>query len=133
MHFHKDEHPQGYIRLRRGQPYLFEGNTDWVQKGRFADARGSQHYFDFNYQDRQINFNIPNNLQNSSIYAMELVNLPASVAAAVDINVDSVITSVAMDASVDSLNMELRTSKAEGSIDLLQEKPILTTYHILRK
>ncbi len=129
VNLYKNETDKGYIKLVKGQPYLFEVDEKWIQKGRFKGIDGSTRLFNFNYSSssRQINFEIPSSsLKNDLIYAFELVNLPASSQGSVDRNVSSKSNKLLKgDQEIDT---EVTTKEAEGNIDELQEKSIYATY-----
>jgi hypothetical protein len=123
--FYNDESNQGYVKLKTGQGYLFEGNSEFIQKGRFKAANGEVKYFDISYSTQQINFSIPTGLSNSKIYAFEFVNLPKNGPGAIDVNVSTETSSVA---GGEGQELEIETKTAEGSIDILQEKLIYETF-----
>ena len=125
--FHPGEHGRGYIKLKQGQPELFSPGKEWRQIGRFKSADGETQYFDFTHeQGRQINFDIPQGLPTHSIYALEIVNVPASQATEVDVNVargTKTVETAGQDAGI-----ETRETKAEGQLNLLQEKAIYSAF-----
>lgn len=125
--FYKDESREGYIKLERGQPDLFNPGKEWVQKARMKTADGRETYFDMVYdrEQRQINYSIPTNLALSTVYSMEVVNLPAETAKDIDTNVERSSAKVEMGADVDT---EIRSNTATGTINILQEKAIFTSY-----
>ncbi len=126
LNFYQNESRKGYIQLKKGQPYLFNISGEWKQKGRFRSKDGHIKTFDFHYSHQQVSFTIPTGLQKDQIYAFELVNIPVVEKEAIDANVNSVSTKVkAEDTSIDA---EIKTNQAEGSLTVLQEKPIFTTY-----
>lgn len=123
--FYKEETTEGYIRLKRGQSYLFSPGSEWKQVGRMTDAGGAKTEYGFNHSNGTITFNIPGTqLKTGNAYSVELVNIPATQSGAVDRNVDSLNTKV--DVAGETLDMEIRTKKAEGSIEDLQEKSIFS-------
>lgn len=124
LHFHKDEYSKGYIKLKMGQPELFEVGDEWVQKGRFRSNSGQTHYFTFSYKAGQIDFNLPGGLSNDQVYTFEIVNIPAQASAGIDRNItqDSTTTQSA------GGDMSIKNNTAEGAIQELQEKAIYTAY-----
>jgi hypothetical protein len=127
LNFYKDESKDGYIKLKRGQGYLFEPTTDWVQLGRFTEKDGASVNYNFTYANTMLTFGIPTgNLKNDRIYAFEILNVPKAKAGAVDRNVEEVNTKVTSDNNL--LDTEIKSKKAEGAIEELQEKSILTAY-----
>ncbi len=130
LNFYKDEYNSGYIKLKKGQPYLFDINTnDWKQKGRFTALSTNPIEFDFSYskENREVNFTLPTGLKTSSIYAFELANLPVRAQAKIDRNVSDETKKLGLGQT--EINTEITTKKAEGTIDELQEKAIFTAYY----
>ncbi len=130
LNFYKNEYGSGYIKLKKGQAYLFKANTaDWEQKGRFTSTTGTSSLFNYAYNagNKQVNFALPNNIQTNTIYAFELVNLPVRQQAAIDRNVSNVTNKLPSEGT--PIDMEFTTKKAEGTIDELQEKSIFIAYY----
>jgi len=125
--FYKNEIPDGYIKLKKAQPYLFEPGLEWRQKGRFTADDGSLSLFDFayTYSTNEINFNVPADLKTGQTYLFELVNLPAQESGAVDRNVKTETNKV--QGETESVDLEMTARNAEGTIENLQEKSIFTT------
>jgi hypothetical protein len=127
LNFYKDETTEGYIQLERGQSYLFEPDNDWIQVGRFTDNAGAKTHYDFNHSSGVISFNIPSgNLKTGQLYAFELYKVPKAKAGSIDRNVTEKTTKVEVDG--ETLDTEIKSKTAEGSIEDLQEKAIFTGY-----
>jgi hypothetical protein len=124
--FYKDEYGQGYIKLKKGQPDLFIAPTGFVQKGRLKSGDADQHFFNISYNGLNITYSLPGGLSNSKIYTLDLVNLPAQAAEAIDRNVSTVTTTTSDSRGV--TDAEVKTKSAEGNIATLQEKSILSYY-----
>jgi|GEM_PF-310730 len=124
--FYKDESSNGYIKLVKGQPELFNVSNEWVQKGRFVSRSGKQHLFNVGYAGGQVNFTVPADLQTGQIYAFQVVNLPAQGIGAVDQNVDSLVTRVVSDNEL--MDTQVRTKQAEGTLSNLKEKNVFSTH-----
>ncbi|MCB0497338.1 MAG: hypothetical protein KDC79_14450 [Cyclobacteriaceae bacterium] len=130
LNFYKDEYNKGYIKLKKGQAYLFDVDQSlWKQKGRFTSTSGTAATFDFAYAagNKEVNFSLPSGMQTSTIYAFELVNLPVQSLGKVDRNVSDVSSALTQGDGT-AIDTELRTRKAEGTIAELQEKAIFSTY-----
>lgn len=127
LNYYKDETREGYIKLKRGQPYLFDVGPEWRQIGRMSGADGSKSEFAFSYSSGYIAFSTPADLQRNQIYAMELVNVPAQAAGKIDRNVSEQANTVSVGGQ--STDTEIKTRRAEGSIETLQEKPIFTSFY----
>jgi len=129
VNYYKGETNTGYIKLEKGQPYLFDTGAEWEQKGRFKSKAANTEFFDFSYSssEREVTFNIPGgDLQNDKIYSFELINLPAQDGGKIDRNVSSKVNKV-INEGVD-IDTEVTTKEAEGNIDELQEKSIFTSH-----
>lgn len=128
VNFYKNESRNGYVKLKRGQPYLFQPDSRWVQQGRFTGSSGVISRFNFTYSsaDNQVSFGIPDNLKNDEIYTVEMVNVPASKAGAVDRNVGNVSNKVNITVGQETIDTEVTTKKAQGNIEELEEKSIYT-------
>jgi hypothetical protein len=126
--FYKDESGDGYIKLKKAMPDLFNPGPEWKQVGRATAADGKVSTFDFvyTYNTNRVTFKIPGDMRNNIIYNWELVNVPAQAKGSVDRNVSSVDTQV----SVDGQDVDVQTSKkeAEGNIEALEEKQIYGSY-----
>jgi hypothetical protein len=126
MNFYNQESREGYIKLKKAQPYLFEADAKWRQEGRFKGGDGTVSLFGYNYtySSNLVDFTIPN-LKTGDQYMMEMVNVPAQKAGAVDRNVTEVSNKVVTEGT--TLDMEIASKKAEGTIEDLQEKSIFTS------
>ena len=131
LHFHKDEADHGYIQLISIQERPFQVPTGFRQQGRFLPKTGGDPLpFDFTYnrQNGRIDFKLPAGMQNDQVYAFELVNLPVATPENVDFNVATQRSAVALDATVDSLEVVLKGQQAAGSLDILQEKNLFSAH-----
>jgi hypothetical protein len=126
LNFYKDESREGYIKLKKGQPELFQVGPEWKQVGRMTSLPGNKSEFPINYSNLTINYSLPTDLQNGNMYSFEMVNVPEQKLGAVDRNVSDVNSKV--EVGGESTNTEIKTKKAEGSIYELQEKSIFTSY-----
>ncbi|MFZ6011685.1 MAG: hypothetical protein ACOYXT_15185 [Bacteroidota bacterium] len=126
VNLYRDENREGYIKLIKGQSYLFEPGSEWKQIGRMTDATGGKIEHDFTYSNSTVNFNIPSDLKTGSVYTFELVNVPSQRSGAVDRNVSEVTNKI--QGGDESVSTEVATKKAEGSISDLQEKSIFNGY-----
>ena len=86
--FHVNETGTGYVNLRQGQSYLFEGGQ-WTYIARFQDM--SRKTIDvpltYNTAQKQATFSIPNELSRQAIYKLFFVKRPVSTGA-IDQNLD---------------------------------------------
>ncbi|MBS1506691.1 MAG: hypothetical protein JSS79_08600 [Bacteroidetes bacterium] len=130
LNFYKDESADGYIKLKKGQPYLFSPGAEWRQEGRFADINALSNVpFAFTYSagNALLNFSIPNTaLKNGLVYGLQFVNVPNKQSGAVDRNVSGVSEQVTVNGQ--STNTEIKTQQAQGSLVQLQEKTIFSAF-----
>ncbi|WP_331980934.1 hypothetical protein [Ohtaekwangia sp.] len=124
VNFYSKEYDKAYIKLKKDQPYLFNLDNKWKQKGRFI-ANGTTTLVDIQYQSGEVIFEVPKSLENGAVYSLELVNMPANTNTSVDKNVSDNVSKVGGDQSVD---MEMKGKKAEGTLDILQEKTFFQTH-----
>lgn len=129
FNYYQNETDIGYIQLDKGQEYLFKPGSEWKQVGRFEDKQGNKHEFNFTYNaaERKVNFTRPGNLQNNAIYSFELVNVPAQTKGAVDKNVTAKLNKKNV-IEGNETTIEIQTKKAEGTLEILDEKNIFGTY-----
>jgi hypothetical protein len=126
LNYYKDETREGYIKLKKGQPELFQPGAEWKQVGRMTVLGGAKSEFPISYSNSVVTFSTPSNLETNRIYVFELVNIPAQAAGAVDRNVHEEKNEVSVNG--ESAGTEIKTKKAEGSIVELEEKSIFNTY-----
>jgi hypothetical protein len=125
---YKDEYNKGYIQLNKGQDELFEHDYSWLRKGRFLEAGetsgGIVTDIHYDTQGNTVSFNIPSRLHKNKIYALELVNIPATNAGAIDANISSVKQNLS---GVDDGSVTMETKTIEGNRDVLEEKVFFGT------
>jgi hypothetical protein len=130
LNFYKDEAAAGYIKLKKGQPYLFSPGAEWRQEGRFTDINTTSNVpfgFVYNTGNALLNFAIPNtSLKNGLVYNLEVVNVPNKQNGSIDRNVSAVSDQVTVNGQ--STNTEIKTRQAQGSIVQLQEKTIFSAF-----
>jgi len=121
FNFFKDEYALGYIKLIKGQPYLFEPDDKWDQKMRMTKKDGSPLLGDISYTDRTVKFEIPNLLTNS-IYKQEIVNIPKFSAAKIDANV------VIKESGNEDVTISNKKAKEGSSITTVEEKQLYQNF-----
>lgn len=127
FNYYQSEADKNYIQLDFGQSYLFEASTEWNQKVKLTAADGSQtKYADFNYNSgsQRIDFQLPQDLNNNTIYHLDIMNVPAQQATSVDENVKQLTEKLELDEKDTESSMEITTKHAEGERTELQEKSI---------
>ncbi len=129
FNYYKSETNANYFTLDFGQPKLFQPGNEWVQKARVTPVLGGQpQYFDFTYDNAttQINLAIPQSILNNKIYRLDIVNIPANAAGALDENVEQNTETVQIESEGYTADIEVTTQEAEESRGELQEKVIYT-------
>ena len=76
-YFFQKESKIGFVKLKRGQPYLFKPETNWSQNVRYTNEDGHlvMNTVKYHKGDRKVNFNL-SQLQNSKKYTLELISMP---------------------------------------------------------
>ncbi len=76
-HYYPKEHPKGMVRLKRGQPYLFDEGTGWTQRLQFVGGEKATKEVNVSYSQaqREVQFDLPD-LSNGQGFMYSLVNLP---------------------------------------------------------
>lgn len=126
VNFYAQEYNKGYIKLKQGQPYLFGEDKRFIQKGRFVGTDDSQAYFDVQYGNSEVSFDLPAGLRTGQMYKMELVNIPAEKQKAIDQNVTAKTDKVQSEGQ--SLDIEIASKQATGTMEMLEEKTIYQSY-----
>ncbi|MBO6531634.1 MAG: hypothetical protein JJ885_07915 [Muricauda sp.] len=75
QYFYQNERRSGYVKLERGQPYLFSPETDWVQYTRFESESHSVGGAGVSYHgsNKMVRFDFPT-LQNQHTYTFKLLS-----------------------------------------------------------
>lgn len=127
-HFLSQEYNKGFIKLKRGQPYLFTPGPEWMQKVRMTSV-GSASFIesDLSYDAGQavVNFNLPSGFENSKIYRFEVLNIPRQNAA-IDANVARVEREISTDAAA-SGSATLTTKAIEGELSQRDVKSLYSS------
>lgn len=121
INFYPKEYGQGVIKLKRGQPKLFQLGEEWIQKIRMTKAGGNGYVetdLSYNESETKVLFTIPTGFENSTTYAFEILNMPRH-STVVDANVQKVETEVGADN-----NATLTTKEIEGDLANLEIKSI---------
>jgi len=129
FNYYKSETNANFFKLDFGQPKLFQPGNEWVQKARVTPVSGGRpQYFDFTYDNAttQINLAIPHSILNNKIYRLDIVNIPANDASALDENVEQNTETVQIESEGYTADIEVTTQEAEESRDELQEKVVYT-------
>jgi hypothetical protein len=122
FNFYKDEYGAGYIKLKKGQPYLFVPDKKWDQKMRMTRKNGSALMGNISYTDRTVNFAIPKGLNTNSIYQLQVVNIPKFEAGKLDANV------VVKQKGGEDATINNRRAEEGSTISTVEEKTIFESY-----
>jgi hypothetical protein len=126
--FYPQEYNKGFIKLKKGQPYLFNPGPGWTQKVMMTDV-ASQRYVDtnlsYNAAETTVNFNMPTGFQPAKLYSFEIMNLPKQNVL-LDANVKKVETNVG--ANSDGNETIVTTKTIEGNLELKDAKSIYASH-----
>lgn len=125
FNFYQKEYSKGFIKLKKGQAYLFEQQEGWTQRARFVSNSGDTASVTFQYSGNDISFQQPTNLKNDMVYQFQLVNKPTTNMGAIDKNVRQVERQL----EIDGVKTEttITTRKANGSVQKLGEIILFTS------
>lgn len=119
----KDEYKKGYIQLRTGQAKLFRLGSDYDNKARFVPVAGGESILSalqYDSINRIVTYDIPTQLSNSTVYRVELVNLP-KVKESIDRNVTQKTQEQTMSGDV---KVTMKSQQATGTLTVQQERII---------
>jgi len=115
--FYKNERSTGYVKLERGQPYLFAPQTDWVQYTRFESETqivGATEV-SYNASEKMVHFGFPT-LQNQQTYTFKLLSASPQEATAGSTNENYVAQDTGQEGnSVEVRNREIGTTAQKAA------------------
>jgi hypothetical protein len=118
--FYPKEYNQGFIQLKKGQPYLFPPGPDWIQSLFFTNTESQAHIeTDVSYapEEKRVHFDIPAPLQNNKVYKIDILNLPRQTSV-LNANVQNV------ESKLSDTGDTLTTKKIEGDLSLAEAKSV---------
>lgn len=76
-YFYQKESASGYVKLKQGQPYLFESENGATQKVKYTNTEGflATNNVSYNKADRQVNFTF-SKLNKTKEYTLKLISIP---------------------------------------------------------
>lgn len=82
-YFYPQEYPNGYVKLDRGQPYLFQLQQGWRQESVYTDPNNAVLKGNISYDsgNRLVRFSLPS-LGNQKSYRLSLITVPPTTAGA---------------------------------------------------
>ncbi|SFD45119.1 hypothetical protein SAMN05518672_1023 [Chitinophaga sp. CF118] len=115
QHYFSGESNSGYIRLKRGQSYLFDQATGWSQQLQVQDKTGNVQALSIAYDtaNKQVMFTMPT-LSKQTSYTLDIVNLPPGTQGAGQ----SVSNSYVQVSGADSTggDLSIRNNQASGNM-----------------
>ncbi|WP_266202843.1 hypothetical protein [Pontibacter kalidii] len=118
LNYYKNESKAGYIKLKRGQGYLFDAQNDFLQTGRLQAVTGEVKEFAVAYADGQVNFTMPE-LSNDKGYKLAIIAVPKTASATIESNVK---TEEATLVSEKDSDVTVTTRKSVGTLTSAEEK-----------
>jgi len=130
VNFYQDQTNKGYVKLNQGMTRPFENDGKWKFRVAFTDEnnRSERSSYSYNPSTLQVNFTIPDNIANNEILKFDLLRVPKSASGAVDRNVSSETASESVEGGNENISLEIKTNNAEGTIETLSEKSILSYF-----
>nr|WP_299172732.1 hypothetical protein [uncultured Allomuricauda sp.] len=122
-YFYQKERSSGYVKLERGQPYLFQPETNWVQSAIFNDETSILEIerVDYNKSSKTVNFDFPT-LKNQQKYTFSILSRSPKAASAGSYSENYTIRS----AEVEGNAVEVRNRQLETAAQQEEETEVLT-------
>lgn len=130
--FYPKEYGQGFIMLKKGQPYLFTLGPEWQQKVHLSDV-ATENYVetDLTYTpaEKRVGFALPDGLIGAKAYRFEILNIPIQNQV-LDANVKKTETNVATGGGEDedAGEMTITTKNIEGNLALRDVKSVYASF-----
>ncbi len=142
LYYLQNEANTGFIQLKQGQPYLFKNTPEfdldaslWNQKMGMSQNGSVVELTDINYNSgqRRVSFGLPQGvLDNETITAFKLINIPVNASEDINDELDSVFVAYVdgdWDPSyTDSISTTIRQSELTSSDDPLRAKSFFDGY-----
>ncbi len=124
VNYYNDESEIGYIKLDRGQAYLFSPETDWMQRVRFENETNIRvgKEVSYNKVDKLLSFAIPK-LENQQDYKFTMVSFPPDQEEAQD---NQEANYVSIDTGQEGNTIEVLNQQAESVVKDGVETEIIT-------
>lgn len=117
QYFYQKESNKGYVKLKRGQPYLFSPQTHWVQSTRFETESQSlgTNQVSYSASDKMVHFDFPE-LQNQETYTLKIISLSPEEASSGIVNENYVSENSGQEGtSIEVRNREIGTAAKQTS------------------
>lgn len=146
-YFYQKESNTGYVKLKRGQPYLFSPETEWTQKVRYTNEDGQVLAADVSYDKgaKEVSFNFRDFMYQKE-HTLEIVSLAPGTEVvenettynevdtggqegnSVEVRNKEVQNTTKSDAETLVLQYEFTTSKYKTFSDKLRDKDVIQHY-----
>jgi hypothetical protein len=120
LNYYKNEEKTGYIKLKRGQTYLFDAMGEFTQVGRIMSETGAVKDFAISYANNQVSYTLPE-IENNIGYELALIAVPKNSDNSVDRNVTTTEQKALNEGEND---LTITTKQAEASIKKAEEKSL---------
>jgi len=117
QYYYQNERNSGYVKLERGQPYLFNPQTDWVQYAKFDTESGSLggDEVSYNTTEKLVQFDVPT-LVNQQSYNFRLLSISSEEATVGNFNENYVAENTNQEGnSVEVRNREIGTTAQKAA------------------
>ncbi|MEZ4974054.1 MAG: hypothetical protein R2820_12145 [Cyclobacteriaceae bacterium] len=126
FNFYPKEWPEGFIKLKKGQPYLFEKKPGIVQKARLSGSDAVPVVdFDYSYDNstKKVTFGLPD-LELQKAFYLDLVDVPTDVLKDIDRNVETKTNEVSSAAG----NIQVSSKTITRQLTQREVKSIYNSY-----
>jgi hypothetical protein len=126
--FYPKEYTEGFVELKKGQPYLFDPQKEWIQKIHFTESTSKSNIesnLSYNAAEKRVYYTISRNLLNSKFYTMSVVNIPAQ-STVLDANITKIEREVT--GGEDAGQATITTKAIEGNLELRDVKTIYASH-----
>ncbi len=122
QYFYQNERRSGYVKLERGQPYLFAPETDWVQYTRFESESQivGANGVSYNASNKMVHFDFPT-LQNQQTYTFKLLSASPEEATAGSTSENY----AAQDTGQEGNSVEVRNREITTTAQIAEETEVL--------
>ncbi len=123
-YFYQKESTTGYVKLQRGQPYLFAPESEWLQKVNYSNEETgevlSNTNVSYNTSKKLVSFNF-NKFDNNQTYTLSIISHPLEV-----INKENNITYTKKDTGQEGNTIEIKNKTVQTVTKSETETKILT-------
>lgn len=131
QYFYQNERNTGYVKLKRGQPYLFAPNTEWFQYTRFDTETQSlrTNHVSYNTLEKMVHFDFPT-LQNQQTYTFKIVSQSPQEASSGSVDESYVAENTNQEGtSIEVRNREITASAEKEAVTEILAYDFTTSSH----